>query len=394
MKRYESVISPTLDFWLFGGASLLFFLVMCLAKVLGGENEVLQQRFLQIPVAFALLSLVCNHPHFLSSYKLAYGRGLRFIFQNPVSLVIVPLGLVCFYYIGFRNYNVEIGESNLVVQMNQISEGLGIGFNFGSSLTLGPELIGLSIWLMYLTVGWHYSKQVFGVVLIQAAYANYTVSPFQKTLLKMNVSCIAIYQFLFMAKAMGKYSGSAMKDPRFGGIELSKLVLPEWVFELAKGATGISLCLVIVFWFGRNWINQRAFPNLNILTPLVAFHIWWVPLLEMPEYYLVMIPFFHSLQYLPFVYRVEDHLYGQSKYKNLKMNLSFLLIGIAGFLFFEMIPLSIDKYFETSVNYSAWIFVTMFAVFINIHHFFIDSVIWKFHQPEIRGAFFKNENQA
>lgn len=390
MKKYESVISPTLDFWLFGGASLLFFLVMCLAKVLGGENEVLQQRFLQIPVAFALLSLVCNHPHFLSSYKLAYGRGLRFIFQNPVSLVIVPLGLVCFYFIGFRNYNVEIGESNLVVQMNQISEGLGIGFNFGSSLTLGPELIGLSIWLMYLTVGWHYSKQVFGVVLIQAAYANYTVSPFQKTLLKMNVSCIAIYQFLFMAKAMGKYSGSAMKDPRFGGIELSKLVLPEWAFELAKGATGISLCLVIVFWFGRNWINQRAFPNLNILTPLVAFHIWWVPLLEMPEYYLVMIPFFHSLQYLPFVYRVEDHLYGQSKYKNLKMNLSFLLIGIAGFLFFEMIPLSIDKYFETSVNYSAWIFVTMFAVFINIHHFFIDSVIWKFHQPEIRGAFFKN----
>ena len=64
------------------------------------------------------------------------------------------------------------------------------------------------------------------------------------------------------------------------------------------------------------------------------------------------------------------------------MRLALLLL--IGFCAFELVPNLLDNAFQTEWYLKTWFFMIAFAVFINVHHFFIDSVVWKFNQAEIR----------
>jgi hypothetical protein len=67
-----------LDFWLLGGASLLVWLAMFIAQHFRYEWAV-DQHFKNLTVTTVSLTLFINNPHFLVSYKLAYGRGRAFV---------------------------------------------------------------------------------------------------------------------------------------------------------------------------------------------------------------------------------------------------------------------------------------------------------------------------
>jgi hypothetical protein len=71
-----------------------------------------------------------------------------------------------------------------------------------------------------------------------------------------------------------------------------------------------------------------------------------------------------------------------------KTSIVVIFITLAGVAGFELIPSSLDLYLATSINQSAWFFMGATAIFINVHHFFIDSVVWKFEQAEMKRAFF------
>lgn len=61
-----------------------------------------------------------------------------------------------------------------------------------------------------------------------------------------------------------------------------------------------------------------------------------------------------------------------------------IMLIAAGILVFETIPHFIDVKVDSLGHFNTWFFMISFAVFINIHHFFIDSVIWKFNHKDIR----------
>ena len=59
-----------------------------------------------------------------------------------------------------------------------------------------------------------------------------------------------------------------------------------------------------VFW--KNYRERRVMPSLNMVVPFVALYLWWLPRTRQSEFYLLLTPLFHSLQYLTFVYRMEQ----------------------------------------------------------------------------------------
>jgi hypothetical protein len=57
---------------------------------------------------------------------------------------------------------------------------------------------------------------------------------------------------------------------------------------------------------------------------------------------------------------------------------------LSGWLAFEFVPNAVDSYLATWNTWGMFFFFTAASLFINIHHYFIDSVVWRFKDPEVR----------
>ena len=67
-----------------------------------------------------------------------------------------------------------------------------------------------------------------------------------------------------------------------------------------------GLVLVVYKVFYANYRDRGAVPSLNMLVPFIALYVWWMPQTRQYEFYFLLTPLFHSLQYLAFVYKMED----------------------------------------------------------------------------------------
>jgi len=86
-----------------------------------------------------------------------------------------------------------------------------------------------------------------------------------------------------------------------------------------------------------------------------------------------------------------------------KFSLFFVNAYVLGFLFFAVVPSSLDalalrQALPGVLSYDSAIFkgslyLFFFTVFINIHHYFIDNVIWKKENPHIRKYLFNNSTE-
>ena len=70
------------------------------------------------------------------------------------------------------------------------------------------------------------------------------------------------------------------------------------------------------------------------------------------------------------------------------MVLKMLALMLAGFLAFEYVPKILDTAFYTSLKLRVVFFMVAIPVFINIHHFFIDSAVWRLSDEHVRKKLF------
>lgn len=114
---------------------------------------------------------------------------------------------------------------------------------------------------------------------------------------------------------------------------------------------------------------------------------------------LIFVPAFHSLQYLVIVWRAEknraelaaDHASASGSGKRMlppiaTFMLSAFVLGLAGFwwlprLFDRVVPYDSEIFGGT-------VFMFVFWMFINIHHYFMDNVIWRRDNPDTARALF------
>ena len=385
--KRTSIWNSLTDFWLLGGLSILVCLVMHFANIFKNEQIVVQTRFLQLATVFSFFSILCNHPHFMISYRFGYGRGTGFIFKNWFALLFIPLLLIALYGLAFFYFDKELPSFLLIEYLNAFLKNLGFRFRIGEANRLGEEVLGLSVWFMYLTVGWHYAKQVYGCMMVYAFYDEYALSKWQKNILKWSVYSVAFYQFIYMSNKMDQYSlNGRVQDFRFQGVYMSALGAPEILIDLSQ-------ILLLMFFFAclcvfyKNYRTTKRVPSWHFLIPWISLYIWWIPFGDLPEFYLFMVPFFHSLQYLPFAFRLESSKLPRDRKKmNLSISIRLIVLLIIGILSFELIPSLLDAGLQTSIYQTAWFFATAFVVFINVHHFFIDSVVWKFQDEDVRSS--------
>ena len=371
------------DFWLLGGASILVWVCMMLGQHFRTKSWVIDHQFQNLAGLFAALSLFVNYPHFMISYKFAYNRGPGFIVKHWFCLLAVPIFLIAVYTFGYFEFEKIFDETQTVTALNAFFNTAGLGIHIGAP-NVGVAVQGFAIWLMFLTVGWHYAKQVFGCMLVYARYDRYPVSRFQKTLLKVNLLGLAWLNYFFNTLTVNGYLKTFSKyisSPQFLAFDISHVFVSslEWV---CYGLT-LATCYFVFF---RNYKTHRRLPSANMSVAWLAYLVWSLPILRQEEFFLMVIPFFHSLQYLPFAYKLESAAMNRSGDKS-SWRISAAILGwiIVGFLAFELIPNTLDNILKPDGGYrQSWYFFTCALTFINIHHFFMDSVTWRFKSPEVQ----------
>jgi hypothetical protein len=343
------LIGPVLDPLFLGGASIGFALVFQLAVIFD-----ISLSMAWCPLAFGLL---IGQPHFIASYHLLYVDSCKKIFRDPLYFwvgVVFPLFL--------------------------------FGALFLTYVSANPLWIGRWANIMFFFLGWHYVKQVLGCVAVTNALQKFYYSRFEFFALK--ASLIALWALAWINQNVS--SGERTR----WGFKYFELGLPSWSLHLSYGLVFVSLTLVILSHV-KKYLRDKSLPAFSAIASYISIYVWFVPLFFNP-FFTPLISFFHSLQYLVFVYayrrnriRVElkSNSYASFSPERLwKINISYyLILVLVGGAAFSWAPKFIDSLLLLdSKIYGKTAFVFAFATFLNIHHYFIDNVLWRGDSSDIR----------
>src|SRR5262245_49817580 len=217
----------------------------------------IDQHFKNLTVTTASLSLLVNYPHFLISYKLAYTRGRTFVATHWWQLIAVPVLLVATFTYAFARYDVPVGQLPIVSTLTQGLSHFGTNARVLSGPRLGDLLFAITFNVMLFTVGWHYTKQVFGCMMVYAYFDAYPLSKAQRTMTKW-----ALLSIWWLNFAYGNVSGtqSAFSQFKYYSFDLPDILVPITTFVVVAG---IALVSHEVFW--KNYKAHGRLPGINMV---------------------------------------------------------------------------------------------------------------------------------
>ena len=352
------------EFLLVGGATLFLYpLLWLLRRVIGLDSAELAVGFLMFHGAHLI-----NDPHFAVTYLLFYknvrarafgdafsaGQRVRYL----VAGVLVPVALAIWLVWALRT---------------------------GSARSLG-----LAIQLMFLLVGWHYVKQGFGVLSVLSARRGARYSALERR-------ALLAHCFAGWAYAWANPASPSIESEEKGVIywSLARPVLLEHATGMLFVLSSATLAGVLV----RKWRRERRVPPLAALTGLLV-SIWaWSVYSSADPLLLYMIPALHSLQYLYFVWLLSRNqaraaeqppFFGPPAHRHL-LFLAVSALGL-GWLLFHAAPELLDgarrmaqrRAHETVGDLGITPYFAAFFVFVNLHHYFMDNVIWRRENPDTR----------
>lgn len=325
-------------------------------------------------VSFAAFyaAYVINDPHFAVSYLLFYKNlparlwGSEFTgvqrVRYLVSGFVVPVALVAWIALA------------LIQQ---------------SAATLG-----LMIQLMFFLVGWHYVKQGFGVLSVLSGRKGVRFSSLERRVVLAHCFSGWAYAWSSPREWGGTYEEA--------GVVYTALAHPLWLETLTLTlliASSAALLAVVIARLRRG----DAFPPLAASSGFFL-SIWlWTIYSGFDPLIAYLIPGLHSLQYWYFVYLLKkNEAQSQLQRNGLGASLAsrlvtfFLLsVGLA-WLAFNGIPGFLDGNFVattakmgddpevSTISLGVTPYLAAFGTFINIHHYFLDHVIWRRENPDMR----------
>jgi len=370
-------LSRIADFWFLGGLSIAIWIPVYFMQ---NQFPLIRSISTGLPGLAFTLAYWINYPHFMASYKLAYTQGNGFIQQNWFQLILVPILLISAMVIGYSFWNTDIRHSSFVLTANEMFAAMGLNTRIGLYPDLGSEILGALILLLFFTVGWHYAKQTFGCMMVYAKLDNYRLSTLERNTIRYALLSTWWVSWLYSNCSVGSYS--------FYDLKIHRLGLPPFLFELSYVVTSVLFAGVGFILF-RKYLRQRQMPSWNFMIPMLALLIWHIPLLGNPQYFFLL-AMFHSLQYFPFVAKVEKSRYriNRRQRPQLRLLVFFVIMMAMGYLSFDWVPNSLDKTVNTRGMFHTSFFLIGFLAFINIHHYFIDNVLWRFKNREVKQLLF------
>lgn len=293
-----------------------------------------------------------NHPHFAASYVLFYRSAHRLLIDHSVSLT-------------FKARYVAAGFA---------IPALLVAYFAWAFASADLRLIGYAGNAMLLLVGWHYAKQGFGILIVDSVYQKRFFDIREKRLLLMNAHA-CWFAFWILANEY-------VSERTLWGVTYFSINFPAPVVFTTVAISIATTALTLQMLWRRYAGSDRPLPLAGTSAYLITVYLWLLGRLD--PALLLFIPMFHSLQYLLIVARLERNRVGLARSAGLKLLLFYLVCVALGYLGFWNLPNIIDglpllssERFESALvaTFSVW-------VFINIHHYFLDNVIWKKDNPE------------
>jgi len=252
--------------------------------------------------------------------------------------------------------------------------------------TRSAVALGWMIQLMFLLVGWHYVKQGFGVMTVLAARRGVRFTADERVVLLAHG-----YAGWAYAWAEPFDLGREVEEK---GVVYTTLAHPLWLEQATRGvffATAAALVVMLV----RKRLREGRLP---LVTPLAAMlcSIWaWSIYSSVDPLVRYVIPALHSVQYLYFVWLLRRN---QAKEREgppwfersarVRVGALAAFALVLGFVLFHGAPTFLDDLFTprrsrlTDLGATPY-FAALYA-FVNIHHYFMDTVIWRRDNPLTR----------
>ncbi len=353
------LISKYVDWLLIGGASIFALAVIFLSVP---QKEV-SREFALLMYNFAFL---VNYPHFMASYFMLYDDYRKKIFTE------------------FRFFWAAIIVPTIILGL------LALGFNKPNSGILNHLTNSL-----FFFVGWHYVKQIFGGIIVTNSFSDYFYNQSMKYALKINL--ISLWAVSFLSKQ------TKNRSAEYYGINYHTYDLPDWTLQIAYGLLAVTGLFVIVLHIFK-YLKDSMVPSFSAVVCYLSIYAWFVPMIRHSTY-LYIVPLFHSLQYLLFAYafrknKIEaDMGQTESQFSNKKKWLTvagyFFMLILFGGMLMHFIPSRMDNILlKNSTSYGVTPFYFSFLLFINIHHYFIDNVIWRSDNDQMRDYLLKPRSKV
>jgi hypothetical protein len=348
------------EFLLVGGVTpLLFPLSFLMRRALGLDSAELAVGFTMFYAAHVL-----NDPHFAVTYVLFY-RGAR---ERMFGTVFAPRQRVRYVFAG-------------------VVAPLALGAWAVEALaTKSAVSLGFLIQLMFFLVGWHYVKQGFGILTVLGARRGVRFD--RKERLAILAHCFAGWAYAWASPF------DLGKEVEEKGVVYTTIAHGAWLEHLTHVvflATLAPLAWVLV----RKRLREGRLPIFAPLVGLLA-SVWsWSIYSSVDPLVVYVIPALHSVQYLYIVWLLEGAKAREREAAPYFERAASVRLGILvvtslalGWLFFHGAPAALDDLFRSRrgarTDMGATPYFAALFTFVNIHHYFMDNVIWRRENPETR----------
>ncbi len=341
LKPRPYFVSLPVDLACIGGLSLVTFLALYFLHSGARTSTVISLG--------ASLVWIVNYPHFsATSYRLY--RSRENMDQYPLTAYLVPFVLLA-----------------------------GAALSLQSPTGIAPYYVKFfQIWSPY-----HFSGQSFGIAMIYARRAGITLSGLERRILRWFI--FSTYLSLIATIETG------VRSYQFFGVTFPALGLPPIVAEVGQWlvlALGAALIVVLVL----RPLVHRGQVAWMALVPAATQYIWFGLGQQLPSF-AEFIPAFHSVQYLLIAWSVqlkeqldERQLAGSPRFVAGESARWLAANMVGGFALFWGLPNAVSRIGGHDLGVTTAVF---FAA-IQIHHFFVDGVIWKLKNPRVMSPMLVN----
>ena len=356
----RALVHPYLDIWLLGGLSYVALLAVWLVTDVAGVNLKYSLPWWVFYAAF-----VVNYPHFSYSYQLFYRGFVGRLFGDETELTS----------------RLRLLLAGIIVPA------VMIGYFTHVGMVKNHDMMGYGVSAMFFFVGWHYVKQGYGVLITASVYKGVFYKNWQKYLLIANAYAVWVY-----AWARGN---AAIYKRDYYDIKYMAINMPDglvfWTGVIAAVTTILAVIALV-----QNVRRSRRM-SWGGLLGYTSSSYFWVLFAAVHPLFFYMVPFFHSLQYLAFVYKFKKSEFEKTRdaavpaWRQGLKPAAFILAGfILGGAMMDWLP----KWFDTRValenaGFTRNYYLVSFLLFINIHHFFIDNAFWRRDNKEVQEYLFR-----
>ena len=330
--------SGPIDFAVVGGVSLVACLVLWVFPTNVGT----------LPIA---LATICNWPHFAAtSYRLYHSR------EN------------------LRQYPLTAGLAPLVVLAAMI-------WALVSPARIAPAFVKL----MLLWSPYHFSGQTLGLTLGYARRAGVTID--RRTRQALTVFLYASY----LANTAALETGPGTRQ--FIGVAHARLGVAPWVtpaFDIVSVVAAVAFVVLL-----HRSARPRSVPPIILLPPL-AQGVWFVWGRGVDSFQ-VLVPFFHSVQYMLVAWAVQlaERRSAQGAPPSVRFvateTARWWLLNVAfGLGLFVGLP----YLYQAATGIELGVAMAVGAAAVQIHHFFVDGVIWKLRNSRIAAPLLVSVQEA